>query len=47
MKKYIVITASNFTYDINATNIADAKKIGRTLCRRTGEVFVSVKIVKS
>jgi tartrate dehydratase alpha subunit/fumarate hydratase class I-like protein len=46
MKKYIVITASDFSYDIIAKNISDAKKIGRTLCRRTGEIFVSVKYVK-
>lgn len=46
MKKYIVITASDFTYDITASNIADAKKIGRTLCRWSGEIFVSVKYVK-
>jgi hypothetical protein len=42
MKKYIVITASDFSYEINAANVSDAAKIGRTLCRRTGEKFINV-----
>jgi len=46
MKKYIVITASDFSYEIFAKNISDAKKIGRMLCRRSCEIFVSVKYVK-
>jgi hypothetical protein len=46
MKKYIVITASDFSYEINAANVSDAAKIGRTLCRRTGEKFIRVYKIK-
>jgi len=46
MKNYIVITASDFSYEINAANYSDAAKIGRRICRRTGEKFIRVYKIK-
>lgn len=39
MKRYLIITASGHEYIIEAANIFEAQKLGRTICRRTGETF--------
>lgn len=39
MKRYLIITTSGHEYIIQAPNLSEAQKIGRTICRRTGETF--------
>jgi hypothetical protein len=46
MKKYIVITQSDWSFCIAAKNSSEAEKTGRRLCRHTNEKFVTVRLVK-
>jgi hypothetical protein len=45
MKKYIVITSTDWSFCIAAKNASEAEKTGRRICRFTGEKFVTVRIV--
>jgi hypothetical protein len=46
MKKYIVHTASAWSFAISATNYRDAIATGRRICRHSGEKFTRISIVK-
>jgi len=46
MKKYIVITATDWSFCIAAKNSSEAEKSGRRICRHSGEKFVNVRLVK-
>ncbi len=46
MKRYLIMTTSGHEYIIEANNVSDAQKIGRTICRRTGEQFERCRRMK-
>jgi len=46
MKKYIVHTASDWSFAIAAANYREAIATGRRICRHSGEKFTRVRIVK-
>ena len=46
MKNWIVITKSDWSFDISAKSHKDAIAAGRRVCRDTGEKFVRVRLAK-
>ncbi len=47
MKSYIVITQSDWSFEIGAKSYRDAISEGRRVCRDNNEKFVTVKLSKS
>jgi len=46
MKKFIVLTKSDWSFIVAAVNRKEAEMYGRRACRDNGEKFVSVRIAK-
>lgn len=44
MKSYIVITKSNWCFEVGAKSYKDAISAGRKVCRENGEKFVTVRL---
>ena len=46
MKKYIILTKSDWSFVVTAINVKEAEMHGRRVCRDNGEKFASVRLSK-
>jgi len=46
MKKYIILTKSDWSFVVTAINVKEAEMHGRWVCRHSGEKFTSVRRIK-